>query len=105
MHLEEGVPAMLATGFYGIMAIAICLLAFLMIRYKAAKMVPFFIFLILFLSAGHYLLKAINVVRSDVPLAMQSEEASLNMGLAGVFWAFAMAAFLFGAGRSLRHSK
>lgn len=102
MHLEQEVPGMLAMGFYGIMAVAIGLLVLFMLRYKSVKVLPFILFLILFLPAGYYLLEAINVVRTDVPPAMQSEEASLNIGLAGAFWAFAMAVFLFGAYRSVR---
>lgn len=102
MHLEEEVPGMLTFGFYGVTAAAIGLLILFMVRYKSVKVLPFILFLILFLPAGYYLLEAINVVRSGVPPAMQSEEASLNIGLAGVFWAIAMAVFLFGAYRSVR---
>ncbi|RDU38866.1 hypothetical protein DRW41_04730 [Neobacillus piezotolerans] len=102
MHLEQEVPGMLAIGFYGVMATAIGLLILLMFLYKSVNLLPFILFLIFFLPAGYYLLEAINVVRSDVPPAMQSEEASLNIGLAGVFWAIAMSVFLFGAYRSVK---
>ncbi|WP_409276079.1 hypothetical protein V1499_10800 [Neobacillus sp. SCS-31] len=102
MPLEQEVPGILAISFYGVMAISILLLVLVMIRYKSAEMIPFIIFLILLLPAGYYLLEAINVVRSDVPEAMQSEEASLNIGLAGVFWAIAMVVFLFGVYRAVR---
>ncbi|WP_053366449.1 hypothetical protein [Bacillus sp. FJAT-27245] len=102
MPLEQEVPGMLTIGFYGVMAVTLFLLVFFMIRYKSAKMIPFIVFLIFFLSAGYFLLEAINVVRSGVPETMQSEEASLNIGLAGVFWAFAMAVFLFGVFKAVR---
>ncbi|WP_316568771.1 hypothetical protein [Neobacillus sp. YIM B06451] len=102
MPLEQEVPGMLAIGFYGVMAISILLLVFIMIRYKSAKIIPFIVFLILLLPVGYYLLEAINVVRSGVPEMMQSEEASLNIGLAGFFWAIAMAVFLFGVYKAVR---
>lgn len=96
MPLEEEVHSLLQVGFYGIMFISLVGVMFLIMKYKNYKLIVFLVFLILFTCAGYNLLSAINVGRSGVPVVMQSEEASMSIGIAGILWAISMFFFIFG---------
>jgi len=90
MPLEQEVPVMLQVGFYGIVFIFFLSILILQRRYKDVKLTSFLVFIGLFTFAGFNLLRAINIGRRDVPDVMQSEEASMSIGVAGVFWAISM---------------
>ena len=105
MPLEQEVPVMLQVGFYGIMLISFVTILFLQKRYKNIKLTSFLVFLGLFTFAGYNLLRAINVGRRGVPDVMQSEEASMSIGVAGVFWAISMLVLINGIYKLLKGSK
>lgn len=104
MPLEQEVPALLQVGFYGIMLISFLSILILQRRYNTVKLTSFFVFLGLFTFAGFNLLRAINVGRRGVPDVMQSEEASMSIGVGGVFWAISMLVLINGIYQLIKES-
>lgn len=95
MPLEQEVTVMIQVGFYVMMLTTVASIFYLQKRYKV-KLTSFLVFAGLFTFAGFHLLRAINVGRKDVPDFMQSEDASLSIGVAGVFWAMSMIVLING---------
>ncbi|RWZ55201.1 hypothetical protein EQV77_11165 [Halobacillus fulvus] len=97
MPMEEGVYTLLIAGFSFFMAMALILTLFLRIRKKRNQSAYnlFIAHFIMFSLAGITLLRTMNIT-PVTHQSMASEEASLGLAWAGIFWAISIICLLGG---------
>lgn len=105
MFLEEEVYELLNWGFgFGI---GLQLILFMGIwfryRYDTRSFINFIIYIILFSVAGYKLLLSINTIEAQIGFG--SEEASFNIGVAGVFWILSVLFLLMGVYRLVKSKR
>ncbi|MDF2859147.1 MAG: hypothetical protein K0Q87_4998 [Neobacillus sp.] len=95
MPLEQEVRGMLIGGFTIVMGIAILTTLFLWLKNKNSNFGYFWTILhfLFFSIAIYFFIKAIS---NNYIHPMASEENSLQIGIAGVVWAFSMICLLMG---------
>ncbi|WP_010095299.1 hypothetical protein [Ornithinibacillus scapharcae] len=105
MFLEEEVYEMLNWGFGFGIGLQLILFIGIWIRYKydTRSFINFIVYILLFSVAGYNLLLSINTIEAQTGFG--SEEASFNMGVAGVFWILSALFLLMGVNRLVKSKR
>lgn len=104
IELEAEVPMFLLVGF-SIVALSALLVLIVLFARSRNRNILFFVGHLAFVSLTFWNLYQTLFLHKTVNPVMLSEECSLLMGLAGVYWAVSMVFLLIGIYRLLKKSK
>ena len=97
MQMEAETLSMLTWGFFIVIALSLAVIIKLWFNSKNKAFI-WFVAQLVFLCFGFFRLLDLIKPKTEIPVAMMSEENSLTLGIMGVLWAASMFCMLLGIG-------